>query len=345
MDEIVGGGKWLLRGTEAQNAILRTPFLPGAPSFIAFPWERITALPVFPVVISWDDLNDGTLGARPVARVRTWADMGERRPLNPHLLIRAYEPMHHEPMHHGGGHDDEGEEEGHAITRPSEFFAEPTGRMMIAGVFWSDGRIKIDVRLETQPAVAKEVLSAEIAHAVDYGLPMSNAQKAEFMTLLHPGGADTHTWWEQQDYGTEYFTLVGEAWMALFTHAYSAMEPWQDAFFHKSTRSMAAEVHRILGIPPVGTAPPPEPIPAFTLRLGKVRRTRLGNAYVELLWSGATGPRVIISRDGVRLMATANDGRFTNFLGTRHGNVRYALIDQRSTPPRPLSNELTVELP
>jgi len=286
----------------------------GSPSYIAFPWERIDALPRFPVPISWDDLNDGTFGEHEAKEDLIVADAGERRPLNPHLV--------------------RGDEEGHAISRPSDWFGEPRERFMTAGVFWTDGRIKIDIRLESRPDSAREVLSAEIAHAVDYGLPLFELHKAAIMRLFHVGGADAHTWWEREEYSSEYYTLVGESWMALFTHSYSNMEPWQDPFVHKSVRAMVPEVHRILGIAPVGT----EPL-AFELH-GRAWRTRYGNAYAELTWSGADGSRVSIWRGGMRLMTTLNDGRFVNFLGGRHGSFSYVLVDAAGGR----SNEITLTI-
>lgn len=314
-DEVVGGGTWVLRGTETQNAILRPVFQSGSASYVAFPWERIRsaqALPRFPVPISWDDLNDGTFGEREAKPGVMVADAGFRRPLNPHLV--------------------RGEEEGHTISRPSDWFGETKGRFMTAGVFWTDGRIKIDIRLEGKPDNAREVLSAEIAHAVDYGLPLSEAQKTAIMRLFHGGGTDAHTWWERIDYSSEYYTLVGESWMALFTHSFSNMEPWQDPFEHKSARAMALDVHRILGIAPVGTGPLP-----FELR-GRAWRTRYGNAYAELTWNGADGERASVWRNGTRVMTTRNDGRFVNFLGGRHGSFSYVLVDAGGR----WSNEVTL---
>jgi hypothetical protein len=44
--------------------------------------------------------------------------------------------------------------------------------------------------------------------------------------------------------------------MALFTYSYSRLRPSQAGFVHKARVSMAPEVHRILGVWPVGTAGP-----------------------------------------------------------------------------------------
>ncbi len=141
------------------------------------------------------------------------------------------------------------------------------------------------------------------------------------MRLLHGSEADAHTWWEREDYNSEYNTLAGEAWMALFTHSYSGMEPYQDPFVHKSRIEMAPAVHQILGIPPVTTAPS-----ALELH-GQILHTRFHYTYVQLNWRGVEGPRVSILRNGMYLTTTRNDGTFFNFLGWRHGSFSYVLID------------------
>ncbi len=208
-DELVGGGTWVLRGTPAQNAILRPVFDPASPSFIAIPWDKAIRTLRTPIPISWDDLNDGTLSK--VAK-------------HTHL-------------------EDADGNIGHPTSRPLRG---------IAGVFWSDGRIKIDISLESRPDSAREVLSAEIAHAVDFGLPFTDDQKRRIMKLIHPAGDDNHTWWEVASYGGEYYTLGGETNMALFTHAYSQMEPYQAPFVHKSTRAISSAYREIVGIPALG---------------------------------------------------------------------------------------------
>lgn len=241
MGDVVANGRFELIGTPAQTAILMPVFTAGASEFIRFPWALMDDLPRYPVPISWEDLNDGTL-----AKVATDDTGSTAAPVHPHF------------------HDSKGF--GHAISRPGATLGEPEARNMIAGVFWTDGRIKIDTRMEGRPDDAREVLSAELAHAVDYGLPITDAMKGQIVELLHPGGADTHTWWERASYGDEYYTLVGEGFMAVFTHAYSSMEPWQDPFTHKSTREVAARVPAILGAAPVGTEATPETIRVFQIK-------------------------------------------------------------------------------
>lgn len=226
--ERLADGRFELVGTPTRNAILRPIFTAGSPSFIAFPWKRLRKPPRLPIPIGWADLNPR---ARRRGRASRSASTGDRAPLFPHVVH--------------GGHT------GHAIIRPGSWFGRPKRRWMTSAVYWETGRIQIDSRLAKRPREAREALASEIAHAVDFALPLSNAKKAKIMRLLHGRRADEHTWWEREDYDDEYFTLVGEAWMALFTHSYSKIVPWQAAFSHKSSPTMAPKVHRILGIEPV----------------------------------------------------------------------------------------------
>ncbi len=138
-------------------------------------------------------------------------------------------------------------DEAHTVTRSIE------GREFVAGVFWTDGRIYIDYRCEAQPELAREVLSAELAHSVDFFLPLTDAQKTDLMFVWHGGYFDDHSWWEKADYSGEYFDLGGEAFMAAFTLAYSDMAPDQSAFTHKLRSEDVPRVREIVGVdvPPV----------------------------------------------------------------------------------------------
>lgn len=130
----------------------------------------------------------------------------------------------------------------HTVVREIE------GREWTAGVFWTDGRIYIDYRCETNPALAREVVSAELAHSVDFFLPLTDAQKKDLMFLWHGGYFDDHTWWEKADYGGEYAQLGGEAFMAAFTLAWSDMKPDDSQFTHRPLPADSPRVRAIVGV-------------------------------------------------------------------------------------------------
>lgn len=143
---------------------------------------------------------------------------------------------------------------------------ELNGRKYIFGVFYPySGNIYIDNALVSYPDSAKTTVSAEVAHSVDEFLPMTEAMRTEIMTLVH--GGDTtehgHTWWEKQDYSTEYFTLVGEAFMALFTYAYSDLpSEGASSFIHAGNVDMGDDIRKIIGIERTDSVEPViDPIP------------------------------------------------------------------------------------
>ena len=214
---------WNLTGTEPQKSIVRQAF-----ERIKFPFE-VLALPGTPE-LGWRDLNGSD---------EWWlAEGGTAR------------------KHEGHGTPaPDGE-------RPEPLNGELEGRKWVMGVFFpSSARIYLDVRLEPYPELAMSVVSAEIAHAVDEFLPLSEEQRQAIMAILHPEGADHHTWWERSDYNAEYYTLVGEEFMRLFTKAYSDI-PFGDssAFAHGHVQVDPKAVRQIIGIE--RTDAPPEPAPA-----------------------------------------------------------------------------------
>jgi hypothetical protein len=134
------------------------------------------------------------------------------------------------------------------------------GREYILGVFYThSGVIYIDNLLVQYPEIACSTVSAEIAHSVDYFLPLTDQQRKEITTLIH-GGDDTdhgHSWWEKYDYSTEYFTLVGEAFMQAFTVAYSDMFFDSEGWAHALKIEDAPKLRAILGIERTDFVPDP----------------------------------------------------------------------------------------
>ena len=203
--------RWTLTGTATQQAIAREAFVR-----IKFPFDRLTVLPGTPE-LGWRDLNPGMAMAV--------------------SLRGAHAPEHEEERSHGDNHHD-----GDKPHKIEVVLAD--GRHFTLGLIYIvSGRIYIDVRLTSHPDVAMQTIGAELAHAVDLFLPMTDAQRNELLRLWGVGG----TWWEVQDYGAEYFTLGGEAFMGEFVKAYSDMPFDQSAFLHDSGVE-PADVRRVLGI-------------------------------------------------------------------------------------------------
>jgi hypothetical protein len=189
---------------------------------IKFPFDRLTRLPGRPE-LGWRDLNSGSYAVAAEEKAR----------------------------HHEGHHDTE--------DKPDALEGEVDGRRWVMGVIYTQsGRIYLDVRLERSPELAMAVVGAEIAHAVDFFLPMTDAMRGELLRLWGKPGT---TWWEVADYGSEYFRLGGEAFMGEFVKAYSDL-PFDSTPFLHDAGVEPADVRRILGIERTDYAPPaPPPVP------------------------------------------------------------------------------------
>lgn len=186
---------------------------------IKFPFDRLT-LPGTPE-LGWRNLNDGSFLNKEVAR-------------------------HHE----GEPHEDE----------PDVLEGAVEGKRWIMGVIYpSSGRIYLDTRLEQHPNLAQAVLGAELAHAVDFFLPMTDEMRNELLRLWNLPGT---TWWETFDYGSEYFRLGGEAFMHEFVAAYADLDFGDKSSFIHDAGVEPEDVRRVLGIPRTDEAPQPidEPI-------------------------------------------------------------------------------------
>lgn len=204
---------WNLTGTDQQIKIVKD-----ALDKIFFPWERLN-LPKKPTEIGWRDLNNGMYAKDGVDE-----------------------------------HGDKFESIAGKLDKPSEVRSFHGGidhvRNYIFGVMYpASGRLYIDNYLVQRPDMAAATVSAEIAHDVDYFLPLTDDQRNQIMALLHPNGPDEHSWWEKQDYGVEYFDLVGESFMILFTDAYSDI-PFgnRDDFSHPGNPLLAPQIRKIIGV-------------------------------------------------------------------------------------------------
>lgn len=124
------------------------------------------------------------------------------------------------------------------------------GREYILGVFYPyNGSIFLDNALVDYPHYAKTTVSAEIAHSVDEFIPLTDVQRDEIMKLVNGGDSTGLTWWEKVDYNAEYYSLVGETFMILFTYAYSDLGfEGADEFVYHGDPTMGDEVRGILGV-------------------------------------------------------------------------------------------------
>jgi len=86
-----------------------------------------------------------------------------------------------------------------------------------------------------------------------------------------------------------------------------------------------------------GTDPPPPPPPPVEISLA-VAGTTTKPRSVDLRWTGATAPTVVISRNGTAIAQTPNDGQFADSPAAR-GTYRYIVCQQG---PDVCSNQVTV---
>ncbi len=165
-----------------------------------------------------------------------WAD------LNTAAAVRAVDvPRSHEEPH--------GEDRPDALTG-----VDGQGRRWTMGLIYTEsGNIYIDTRLEADPEGAMAVIAAELAHAVDFFLPMTDKMRGEFLRLWGRGAS----WWETHDYSTEYFTLGGEAFMHEFVAAFTDLNFGDKSAFANDVGVEPRDVYRILGIKQTGLVPGP----------------------------------------------------------------------------------------
>lgn len=205
--------RWHLTGTANQQAVAREAF-----NRIHFPFDRLSQLPGTPE-LGWRDLNSGQ------------------------YAISAEDKARGHEGHHPDGED-----------RADPLVGEVMGRRWVMGIIYTlSGRIYLDVRLEKMPDLAMAVVAAEIAHAVDFFLPMNNDQRGELLRLWGKPGT---TWWEKFDYGSEYFRLGGEAFMHEFVAAYTDLDFGDKSSFLHDAGVEPADVRRILGIERTDIPPP-----------------------------------------------------------------------------------------
>lgn len=153
--------------------------------------------------------------------------------------------------------DVDGEEQtGHLLGSPvGNSAAGGKARAAALGLYWLPtrgqpaGSIQVDAgALEENPDLAREVMVAELAHAVDYGV-MSDTQRETIRKAYEDQPGEKADWFEEHG-EQNYWAWAGESFMEGFTRAYaptlprplSASQPW----VHTTTDRIVATIRRTL---------------------------------------------------------------------------------------------------
>lgn len=193
-----------------------------------------------------------TLATMAFARIKFPFDRMTQFPGQPELGWADLNSRSHGEMARAHGIDK------HDGDKADSLEGEINGRRWVMGLIYTQsGRIYIDTRLEQYPELAMAVIGAEVAHAVDFFLPMTDAMRNELLRLWNVPGT---TWWEVVDYGDEYFRLGGEAFMHEFVAAYTDLDFGDKSAFAHDANVEPADVRRVLGLERTDYVPPPPPV-------------------------------------------------------------------------------------
>lgn len=126
------------------------------------------------------------------------------------------------------------------------------------GLYWLPtpdnpaGAIEISNAIMNDPDLAQEVFLAEAAHAVDYGLPLSDEQRKKIFGFYHGGDESAHGdhGWFEESGGQDYWSWVGESFMGGFMMAFAdslprplqARQQWK----HPTTKEIAQKIRALL---------------------------------------------------------------------------------------------------
>ncbi len=147
----------------------------------------------------------------------------------------------------GHGHAHEGDEHAHLLGEPVPAQSSVvTGRRAPLGLYWLPtvaypaGRIEVGAAAMASPDLAREVLLAEAAHAVDLAAMTSSqrsriAERFDFSGLVSVPGGSTPIGWFEELGEQNYWRWRGERWMGLFMAAFAptlprpleGRQPWQ----------------------------------------------------------------------------------------------------------------------
>lgn len=167
----------------------------------------------------------------------------------------------------------------------------------VAGLAWP-GKVQVEQRYRDNQAVTNWILSAEIAHEVDYFYINPNGMRPALTALVHPDGPDNHPW-----FGGTYWEQVGEGWMAGLGVAYDAGQPDQ-RFIHVFTSEMASAIRDILKAPRTDVqTPPAQPLPI-------IQKVKQPNPHKFKVIGLNFDPQSVLWIDGESTTAGEDAGRF-----------------------------------
>jgi hypothetical protein len=193
----------------------------------------------------------------------------------------------------------------------------------VAGLAWY-GKIQVDVSYRHNQAITDWVLSAEIAHEVDFFYLNPNGMRPALTKLAHPGGEDNHPW-----FGGDYWQQVGESWMAGLGIAYTDFVQPDPRFLHVFTAAMAPEIRRILNAERTDKQQPPvKPRP-------EIRRVKQPTASKFKIIGDNFDPAAVLLIDAKPTTAGEDEGRFVLKATLEPGQHSATVVnpgDQASTP-------------
>lgn len=192
------------------------------------------------------DVVQGTLNAcrYPFGRI------GERVPVAVSDLSRFSAAVAKSKGGHAHVHSDEGEE-GHLLGF----------REAALGLYWLPtaahpaGRIELHSGVMDDVPLAQEVFLAEAAHAVDYGVPLTNEQRAAIMKAYHDANphdhppGNPHGWFEEGG-EQDYWDWIGESFMSGFMAAFAPKLPrpleQRQPWAHRTTPAVVTIIRKVL---------------------------------------------------------------------------------------------------
>lgn len=131
----------------------------------------------------------------------------------------------------GHGHAHEVGEHAHLLGEPAPSENSLTRRAPL-GLYWLPtpqfpvGRIEVGASAMNSPDLAREVLLAEAAHAIDYGA-MTDSQRERISALFDwiGSGPQPKGWFDELPGETSYWSWRGERWMSMAMAAFAPTLP------------------------------------------------------------------------------------------------------------------------